>query len=112
MVRDASLRDAPHHEDRFVRPHPEEPPKAASRRVEVVHSGWSLMLAPMGLDPAIHQSCERTDGCAGQPSPLMAARPRMTTLRTDSQISTSLSGSSSGLTLPGASGKCRASTAP
>src|SRR5215211_9432743 len=23
VVRDASLRDAPHHEDRFVRPHPE-----------------------------------------------------------------------------------------
>src|ERR671935_3342851 len=44
MVRDPSLRDAPHHEDRFVRPHPEEPPKAASRRIEVVHCGMLTIM--------------------------------------------------------------------
>src|SRR5262245_47564184 len=32
-------RFAPHHEDRYDRPHPEERPKAASRRIEIVHSG-------------------------------------------------------------------------
>src|SRR5215211_3643049 len=58
VVRDASLRDAPHHEDRFDRPRPEERPKGerspqrsrgAPRSIEVVHSGWSLILAPMRL---------------------------------------------------------------
>jgi hypothetical protein len=33
MVRDASLRDAPHHEEHSFRPHPEEPAKRASRRM-------------------------------------------------------------------------------
>src|SRR5215211_3592102 len=56
VVRDASLRDAPHHEDRCNRPHPEGAPKGRVSKDRGRSLWLSLILAPLGSSAAMTTS--------------------------------------------------------